>query len=61
MSPEIPTLYNVPEAAGMFKVSVPLVRKWILEKKIMPTRLGRRVLISRDEIARWISANQERR
>lgn len=61
METQIPQIFTVKEFADMCKVSVPLVRKWVYEKKVFPVRLGRRVVFSEVEIKRFINENQVER
>jgi excisionase family DNA binding protein len=48
------TLYNVKEAAEKLKISPLTLRGWIYEGKLIPVRLGRRVLITERELERFI-------
>ena len=60
MNDQIPKIFTVQEVAEMCKVSIPLVRKWIYQRRLLPVRLGRRVLFTEDEIRRLINESQER-
>ena len=61
MESNIPNIYTVKEFAEVCKVSVPLIRKWVYEKRVFPVRLGRRVVFTEEEIKRFINENQEKR
>ena len=43
-------LYTIPEAASYFQVSVAAIRKWILEKRLGYTKVGRLVRIPEDAL-----------
>jgi excisionase family DNA binding protein len=53
-------LKSVEEGAGLLGVSKWTVRSWIREGKLRPVRLGRRVLISEEELERFVSICQNR-
>lgn len=43
-------LYTIPEVADYLKVSVAAIRKWVLERKIGFTKVGRLVRIPEDAL-----------
>ena len=43
-------LYTIPEAADYLRVSVAAIRKWVLEKRIGYTKVGRLVRIPEDAL-----------
>jgi len=51
-------LRSVEEAAGLLGVSKWTVRGWIRDGKLRPVRLGRRVLLSEDELERFVAESQ---
>ncbi len=59
MAAQIPKIFTVPKVAEMLAVSVPLVRKFVYEKRLRPVRLGRRVVFTEEEVMRFINENQE--
>jgi len=59
MIESIPQIFTVKEFAQLCKLSVPLVRKWVAEKRVRPVRFGRRVVFTEEEIRRFIEENQE--
>lgn len=48
-------LHSVRETSAMFGISHWTVRKHIHDGKIRPTRIGRRVMVSQDEIERILA------
>lgn len=60
MGTEFPKIKDIKEVAEACRVSVPLVRKWVYEKRLRPIRLGRRIVFDEDEILRFLKENQER-
>jgi excisionase family DNA binding protein len=52
--------YGVRELASMLGCSVELLRKEIGRKRLRPSRLGRRLVISRSEALRYLEAAQGR-
>jgi excisionase family DNA binding protein len=51
-------LYNVTEAARVLSLSPWTLRRWIKEGKLESVRLGRRVLITVDELSRLVDAGR---
>ena len=51
-------LKNVEEAAGLLGISKWTVRNYIKTGRLNPVRLGRRVLLTEDELERFIGLNQ---
>ena len=47
-------LYTIPEAADYLKVSVAAIRKWVLERKIGFTKVGRLVRIPEDALKAFV-------
>lgn len=54
-------LKSIEEAAGLLRVSPWTVRAWIRHKKLRPVRLGRRVLLSEEELERLVLEAQQPR
>lgn len=52
-------LRSVEEAAGLLGISKWTVRSYIREGKLRPVRLGRRVLLSEDELERFVNESQQ--
>jgi len=52
-------LRSVKEAAGLLGISPWTVRSYIRDRKLLPVRLGRRVLISEDELERLVAKNTD--
>lgn len=46
------SLYGVKEAAGLLNVSYPTLIRWVKNKAIKASRLGRAYYLSKDEIIR---------
>ena len=51
-------LMSVVEAAGLLGISQWTVRAYIREGKLRPVRLGRRVLLTEDELERLVTENK---
>lgn len=51
--------YTVEEATEILKVSVSTLRRWIREGKVKTSRIGRRYLITEEEINRLLSSGKE--
>jgi len=51
-------LKSVKEAAGLLGISPWTVRSYIRDGRLRPVRLGRRVLLSEDELERLVRAGQ---
>ena len=51
--------YGLKEVAKMISISVPFIRLEISRGRIKTTRAGRRVLITRPEIDRYLAAGGE--
>ena len=47
-------LHSVEEAAELLRVKPVTIRAWITQGRIMPVRLGRRVLLTERELQRFI-------
>jgi excisionase family DNA binding protein len=54
------SLKNVNQAAELLGISPWTVRAWIREGKLVPVRLGRRVLLTEEELERLIALGQGR-
>jgi hypothetical protein len=52
--------YDLKEFAAMVGISVELARKEIARDRLRPSRLGRRLVISRSEALRYLEAAQGR-
>lgn len=50
-------LYSVAQTAQALNLAEPTIRLWIREGKLGHVRLGTRVLVSQDELARLIGEN----
>jgi excisionase family DNA binding protein len=50
-------LLDVPESAMKLKVSVYTMRAWIFQKRLPVVRLGRRVLLKREDLEKLIEKN----
>jgi excisionase family DNA binding protein len=50
------SLLKVNEFAEVLNITPAAVRRWLLERKIASTRIGRLVRIPRDEVTRLIEA-----
>jgi excisionase family DNA binding protein len=50
------SLLRVNEFAALLDVTPAAVRRWLLERRIASTRIGRLVRIPRDEVTRLIEA-----
>jgi len=50
------TLHSVEEAAELLRVKPVTIRAWITQGRLMPVRLGRRVLLTEREIQRFIES-----
>jgi excisionase family DNA binding protein len=50
------TLLRVQEFAEILNVTTAAVRRWVLERKVCSTRLGRSVRIPRTEVTRLVEA-----
>ena len=49
-------LKNIEEAAGLLGISPWTVRSYIIQGKLRPVRIGRRVLIEEAELERFVAA-----
>jgi len=47
------------EAADHLRVSPHTIRAWVYEKRIMPTRMGRLMMFSEEEIERVIARGED--
>ena len=52
-------LKTVQESAGLLRISKWTVRSYIRDGRLKPVRLGRRVLLTEDELERFIALCQE--
>jgi excisionase family DNA binding protein len=52
-----PALYDVPTAAAVLNVSVHTLRKWVRERRIPVTRLGRAVRFDPRALERFVERN----
>jgi len=53
----MPELLNLKEGAKELKLSIHTLRSWIYQKRIPCVRLGRRVLLRRQDIETLVSKN----
>jgi excisionase family DNA binding protein len=56
--PQLPELLTVPEVGDRTKTSVREVWRWVHEQGLPVYRLGRRVLISVDDLADFLAARR---
>ena len=54
----MPRLRSVKQTAEFWSISPWTVRSYIKQGKLLPVRIGRRVLIDEAEIERFVAANQ---
>ncbi len=47
-------LYDIEESAEILRVAPVTVRAWVSQGKLMPVRLGRRVLLTEKELERFV-------
>lgn len=47
-------LYDIEESAEILRVAAVTVRAWVKQRRLMPVRLGRRVLLTERELERFI-------
>ena len=53
----MPDLLNLREGANELRISIHTVRSWIYQKKIPFVRLGRRVLLRREDLENLVNQN----
>jgi len=53
----MPDLLNLKEGAKELKISIHTIRSWIYQKRIPFVRLGRRVLLRREDLEDFVSKN----
>lgn len=54
---ELIELLNLREAAGELRLSIHTVRAWVSQKRIPFVRLGRRILIRRQDLEEIVNEN----
>ena len=47
------------EAADHLRVSPHTIRAWVYERRIMPVKMGRRVMFTQEEIQRFIERGKD--
>jgi len=52
----VPRLMDVNELATLWRVSPHTIRAWVQQKRLIPTKICRRLLFHPDECARFLSA-----
>lgn len=53
----MPELLNIQETAVFLRISTHTLRAWIRQKRIPCVRLGRRVLLRREDVESFVSRN----
>ena len=53
----MPELLNIQETATFLRISTHTLRAWIRQKRIPRVRLGRRVLLRKEDVESFISRN----
>ena len=53
----MPELLNLQEGAKELKLSIHTLRAWIYQKRIPCVRLGRRVLLRREDLEEFVNRN----
>ena len=51
-------LYDVPTAAGFLSISSWTLRSYLKQGKLRPVRIGRRVLIDEEELAKFVAKSK---
>ncbi len=54
-----PTLYTVPEVAGLLKVSIKTVRRWIDTGDLTVHRFGRQLRVTESDLSAFIRQRRE--
>jgi excisionase family DNA binding protein len=54
-----PIAFGLPEAARLLSLSVPFLRRELARGKLKPLRFGRRVLIKKDELDRYVRSGEQ--
>lgn len=52
----VPRLMDVNELANLWRVSPHTIRAWVQQKRLIPTKICRRLLFHPDECARFLAA-----
>ena len=53
----MPDLLNLKEGAKELKISIHTIRSWIYQKRIPFVRLGRRILLRREDLEELVKKN----
>lgn len=54
-------LYGIKEAADALRVKPPTIHLWIRQGRLMPVKLGRRVVVTERELERFVDEGKVRR
>jgi excisionase family DNA binding protein len=52
-------ILTLKEAADHLRVSPHTIRAWVYERRIMPVKMGRRVMFTQEEIQRFIERGKD--